>query len=137
MTAENTALTLDGVKEYVRDLQSRESTSERVNNAKKEPAYSRAERRLLRAMFTLLLEDRIAPSKESAVRLVCNDYEPFLLLERELQYREAGKMMERLRAHISPKETPLTVEALIRLDEYPERLQQKAMIMAIHDLTDN
>lgn len=139
MPDKSSKLTLDSVKEYARELAGRRNSHDRINEIKREESNVRAERRLLRVMFTILLELGLEATNESALRLVCSeeDTEKFLQLEKEQQYKKAGELLQVLREHISQPATPLAINTLIRLDECPERLQRKAMIMAIYDLTDN
>lgn len=125
------------IRALAREIAGRESKTERINICKKTEANAKAERRLLRVMLSLLWEIGQEQTKESALRLVCSNSEEFIALPKEKQYAEAGEMLLHLRTHITKAGTPQTVEVLSRFNEFPERLRQKAMIMAIYDLSDN
>lgn len=134
--AANGVLSFEDARDLARKVSETKSSSPKINIYKNSQPALRCERKLLYVMMCLLIEIHKEVTNDRLVSLVCSDPESFKNLDRDHLYLEAAAMLMALRSHISAKGTPFTAGALEKLGEFPARIQQKAMIMAIHDLTE-
>lgn len=119
------------------EITERESSTEKINLFKGNESNMRAERKLVNIMITLLFELRKDMTRENALALVTNDADAFIGLSNKKKYQAASDLLETLKTHISKEGTPETEELMEDLAVFPDFLQQKAMIMAVHDLSNN